>query len=77
LAERVTECIFVFQGAVVCLTAKTSLFDPDQLDQIEGRMVGLSQKLNSIAEKKDVVEDCDKQTKVKITCFPCDFYLIA
>jgi hypothetical protein len=23
------------------------------------------------------VEDCDKQTKVKITCFPCDFYLIA
>ncbi|XP_064647271.1 dynactin subunit 2-like [Lineus longissimus] len=51
-------------GAVVSLTAKTSLFDPDQLDQIEGRMVGLLQKLNSIAEKKDVVEDCDKQTKI-------------
>ncbi|XP_074658882.1 dynactin subunit 2-like [Tubulanus polymorphus] len=46
------------------LKSKIGLFDPEQLELIEGRMISLVGKLNQIAEKKEVIEDGEKQSKV-------------
>ncbi len=56
--------VSVLQGAVALLNAKTKLLEPAQLDQIEGRLQALGQKLGQIQEKKASVEQTDKDSKV-------------
>ena len=52
------------QGAIATLSGKLKLLDPSQLEQIEGRMYSLSQKINQISEKKETIENNDKTSKV-------------
>ncbi|XP_046391205.1 dynactin subunit 2 [Ischnura elegans] len=43
-------------GAVESLGARTSLFDPGQLDHIEGRLIALGEKMSSIAGERNKAE---------------------
>ena len=52
------------QGAVALLSARTKLLEPSQIDLVEGRVTALIQKLNQAAEKKDALENAERQTKV-------------
>lgn len=51
-------------GAIQVLGSRLSLLDPSHLDHIEGRLAALYQKMNAIAEKKQVIEDAKKQNKI-------------
>ena len=51
-------------GAIEVLTCKLSLLDPSHMDHVEGRLAALTQKMNVIAERKSVVEDAEKQSKI-------------
>ncbi|XP_067119337.1 dynactin subunit 2-A [Centruroides vittatus] len=51
-------------NAIHILSARTSLLDPTHLDQVEGRLVALQQRLLLISEKKTQVEDIEKQNKI-------------
>lgn len=42
-------------GAISVLDARTTLFEPAHLDHIEGRLAVLQQKMNDVAEKKQVL----------------------
>ncbi len=53
-----------FQGAIAVLSAKTKLLDPNQLDQVEGRLHALGIRLSQITDKKEAIENADKQNKV-------------
>jgi len=55
-------------GAITVLAGKLKLLEPGQLEQVEGRMYALTQKLNTISEKKESIEDLEKNTKV------CELY---
>ena len=57
------------QGAVALLSARTKLLEPSQIDLVEGRVTALIQKLNQAAEKKDALENAERQTKVWKECF--------
>lgn len=49
------------------LCATASMLDSSQLDHIEGRLTALSQKLESIAEKKaKISEDAEKDRMVSL-----------
>jgi len=50
-------------GMVSVLTSKISILDPEQLEQIEGRLQIFSQKLQTVTDKA-AVEDADKQSKI-------------
>ncbi|ELU15537.1 hypothetical protein CAPTEDRAFT_132300 [Capitella teleta] len=49
---------------VALLTSKTRLLEPSQLDQVEGRLVALNQRLTHISDKKEQAEQSDKLGKV-------------
>jgi len=51
-------------GAIATLSGKLKLLDASQLEQVEGRMYALSQKITQIAEKKDSIESTEKSSKV-------------
>lgn len=51
------------------LSARTKLLDPSQLEHIEGRMLALNHKLTQAAEKKDALENAEKQTKVLVAFY--------
>lgn len=52
------------------LSATASLLDSQQLDHIEGRLTALSQKLDSIAEKKKTIAaDTEKDKMVIVVLF--------
>lgn len=50
--------------AISVLSSKLNLLDPNYLDQIESRLVVLHQCLQQISEKKQQIEDAEKQSKV-------------
>ena len=50
--------------AVRLLAARTSLIAPQNLDAIDGRLTILIGKLNQIAEKRELIQEMDKQNKV-------------
>ncbi|CAG2061808.1 unnamed protein product, partial [Timema podura] len=45
------------------LSARANLLDSAQLDHIEGRLIALTQNMDSLAEKTGTCEDADKQRK--------------
>nr|CAD7198311.1 unnamed protein product [Timema douglasi] len=47
------------------LSARANLLDSAQLDHIEGRLIALTQNMDSLAEKTGTCEDADKQRKVR------------
>jgi hypothetical protein len=49
---------------VAVLSAKTKLLEPAQVDQMEGRLLAVNQKLSQLLEKKEAVENTDKLNKV-------------
>lgn len=51
-------------GAVQVLSSRLSLLEPAHLDHIEGRLHSVHTRMNSIAEKKQAIDDADKQSKV-------------
>lgn len=51
-------------AAVQFLSARMSLLDPAHLDQVEGRMISLQQRLLQVSEKKSQVEDANKQNEI-------------
>ena len=51
-------------AAISVLSARTSLFDPSVLDHVEGRLAALQSKMNAVAEKKQVIEDQEKERKI-------------
>lgn len=51
-------------SAIGLLTAKMNLLDPSHIDQIENRFVVLQQLLQQVSEKKQQVDDADKQNKI-------------
>lgn len=51
-------------GAIGVLSSRTSLLDPGHLDHVEGRLFALQQKMNAVAEKKQVIDDTEKQNKI-------------
>lgn len=52
--------------AVRLLAARTSLLAPQNLDAIDGRLTILIGKLNQIAEKRELIQEMDKQNKARI-----------
>jgi len=50
--------------AVRSMNSKVSLLEPTHLDQVEGRLGLLVQRLNAVSEKSGALEDADKQRKV-------------
>ena len=60
-----SDTMWTFQGSIALLSAKTKLLDGGQLDQVEGRLSALTQRLNQIGEKKDSVDDQEKLSKVR------------
>ena len=46
------------------LTSRLSLLDPSHLDHVEGRLAALAQKMNVISEKKSLIDDAEKQSKI-------------
>jgi len=51
-------------GAVAVLSGKLKLLDPAQLEQVEGRIAALGQRMNQLSEKKEGVETADKNSNV-------------
>ena len=51
-------------GAVTALSSRLSLLDPGHLDHIEGRLHQVHTRMNQIQEKKQAIEDADKQSKI-------------
>ena len=51
-------------GAIEVLSSRLSLLAPSHLDHVEGRLAALLQKMNTISERKAVIEDAEKQAKV-------------
>lgn len=51
-------------AAIQLLSARTSLLDPSHLDQVEGRLIALQQRLLQISEKKSQIDDLEKQNKI-------------
>jgi len=51
-------------GAIQVLSARLSLLNPSHLDHVEGRLAALLQKMNAISERKAVIEDSEKQSKI-------------
>ncbi|KAK7085465.1 Dynactin subunit 2, partial [Halocaridina rubra] len=51
-------------GATQVLSARLALLEPSHLDHVEGRLHAVHTRMNSISEKKAVIEDADKQSKV-------------
>lgn len=56
----------LLQEGIALLNARTKLLDPTQLEQVEGRLVALSQKLGQVTQKKEAVEDAERQNKVSL-----------
>ena len=46
------------------LSSKLSLLNTSHLDHVEGRLGALLQKMNAVAERKAVIEDAEKQSKI-------------
>ncbi|XP_054723344.1 dynactin subunit 2-A-like [Uloborus diversus] len=51
-------------AAIGILSSKLNLLDAGYLDQIEGRLVLLHQCMQQVAEKRQQIEDADKQNRV-------------
>nr|AUG84426.1 dynamitin [Platynereis dumerilii] len=51
-------------GAVGVLSSKVKLLDATQLEQVEGRLHALSQRLTKVVENKETAEEADKTAKV-------------
>merc|ERR1719433_2626687 len=51
-------------GAIQVLSSRLSLLNPSHLDHVEGRLAALLQKMNTLAERKSVIEDSEKQSKI-------------
>ncbi|XP_035226105.1 dynactin subunit 2-A-like [Stegodyphus dumicola] len=51
-------------AAISLLSSKLNLLDPNYLEQIESRLLVLHQCMAQISEKKQAVEDAEKQNKV-------------
>ena len=51
-------------AAIQVLSSRTALLDAGHLDHVEGRLAALQQKMNALAEKKQVLEDQEKQNKI-------------
>ena len=51
-------------SALSLLSARTALLDPSHLDHVEGRLAALHAKMNAVAEKKAVLEEQEKQSRV-------------
>ncbi|CAL4063134.1 unnamed protein product [Meganyctiphanes norvegica] len=51
-------------GAIQVLSSRLSLLEPSHLDHIEGRLHSVHTRMNSISEKKQAIDDADKQSKV-------------
>ena len=46
------------------LSSKVKLLDATQLEQVEGRLHALSQRLTKVVENKEAAEEADKTAKV-------------
>eukprot|EP00095_Tigriopus_kingsejongensis_P008970 maker-scaffold334_size202906-snap-gene-1.31 protein:Tk08970 transcript:maker-scaffold334_size202906-snap-gene-1.31-mRNA-1 annotation:"dynactin subunit 2" len=51
-------------GAIQVLSKRTALLEPAHLDHVEGRLAALQSKMNSIAERKPILADQAKQSKI-------------
>ena len=56
--------VSLVKGAIATLSGKLKLLDASQLEQVEGRMYALSQKITQISEKKESLESTEKSSKV-------------
>jgi hypothetical protein len=54
----------MYQGLVENLNMKLSLLDGQSLDSIESRIQFITQKVNSLNEKKNVIENQEKLNRV-------------
>merc|ERR1712029_270608 len=51
-------------GAMQVLNSRMNLLSPTHLDHVEGRLAALLQKMNTLADKKSVLDDAEKQSKI-------------
>ena len=51
-------------GAMQVLNSRLNLLSPSHLDHVEGRLAALLQKMNNVADKKAVLDDAEKQSKI-------------
>merc|ERR1711973_758348 len=51
-------------GAMQVLNSRLNLQSPSHLDHVEGRLAALLQKMNNVADKKAVLDDAEKQSKI-------------
>ena len=51
------------------LSSKVKLLDATQLEQVEGRLHALSQRLTKVVENKEAAEEADKTAKVRFRKF--------
>lgn len=51
-------------GAMQVLNSRMNLLSPTHLDHVEGRLAALLQKMNTLADKKAVLDDAEKQSKI-------------
>jgi len=51
-------------GAIHVLNGRLNLLSPSHLDHVEGRLAALLQKMNNVADKKSVLDDAEKQSKI-------------
>ena len=51
-------------GAMQVLNSRLNLLSPSHLDHVEGRLAALLQKMSNVADKKAVLDDAEKQSKI-------------
>jgi len=55
-----------FKGSLEQLTTRINLLDGTNIDHIDTKLGNVLQRLNAINEKKTIIDEQDKQSKVKI-----------
>ncbi len=58
-----------FKGSLEQLTTRINLLDGTNIDHIDTKLGNVLQRLNAINEKKTIIDEQDKQSKVKIKNF--------
>jgi hypothetical protein len=54
-----------FKGSLEQLTTRINLLDGTNIDHIDTKLGNVLQRLNAINEKKTIIDEQDKQSKVK------------
>lgn len=52
-------------GSIGVLNSRMSLLNPLHIDHVEGRLAALFQKMNTVGEERNAIEDAEKQGKIE------------